>query len=145
MPSYRLAPVQIESDWDAYHRIREHVLFEARGRFGAYDRNHPDERIPGNHPLLLFLDRRPVGVIRVDVCPPVAYFRRVAIVTELQRLGHGTAMLNLAERFALDRGCSTICSNVDPGAVSFYSRLGFSVDPDRKTSPSIAMTKALPH
>jgi hypothetical protein len=27
-------------------------------------------------------------------------------------------MLNLAKRFALDRGCSRICSNVDPGAIS---------------------------
>ncbi len=143
MIEHRLAHVRTDAEWDSYHAIREHVLFEARGRFGVYDRNHPDEHLQGNYPFLLLLGTRPIGVIRIDVQPPIAYFRRVAIIPELQRLGHGSVLLRLAENFASHSGCSTILSNVDANAVPFYSRLGFATDPARDAAPSVAMLKSL--
>jgi hypothetical protein len=54
------ANVQLHSlrnaaDWAAYHDIRRRVLFEERGS-GAYDENHPDDRLAGNHPKVLICD-----------------------------------------------------------------------------------------
>lgn len=143
MATHRLVPVETEREWDAYHAIRQHVLFELRGRFGVYDRAHPDERLPANHPLLLFLDDCPIGVVRVDLDPPIAYFRRVAVIPELQRMGHGTVMLELAERFVRQAGCHAALSNVDEVAVPFYEHLGFTRDADRSVAPSVPMSKRL--
>jgi GNAT superfamily N-acetyltransferase len=67
-------------------------------------------------------------VIRIDVDPPVAIFRRVAIREDVQRQGLGTVMLKLAEGFACDNGCDLIKSFVNPEAVTFYGRCGFNRD-----------------
>jgi hypothetical protein len=50
-----------------YHDIRREVLFEARGQFGVYNENHPDDVAAGNHAKLLLHRGHPVGVIRIDV------------------------------------------------------------------------------
>jgi GNAT superfamily N-acetyltransferase len=102
------------------------VLFENRRQ--RYDEHHPDEHRDGNHPLVLFHQSDVIGVIRVDVSPPVAIFRRVAIRDDVQRRGHGTAMLQLAETFAREKNCRLVQSNVNLDAVGFYERLGFSRD-----------------
>src|SRR5262245_60808363 len=123
--NYELRRIATESDWDAYHAIRERVLWEARGRRpGEYDRNHPDDRAVGHYPLLLLLDRRPVGALRVDVEGMTAWVRRVAIREEVQRRGHGRKMLELAMEFARTRGCRLMRSAVDGTAVGFYRKLG---------------------
>jgi GNAT superfamily N-acetyltransferase len=75
--------------------------FDTRGE--PYDEQHPDEFRAGNHPLVLFHDGDAIGVIRIDVDAPVAIFRRVAIREDMQRQGHGTMMLKLAEGFACER------------------------------------------
>ena len=61
--------------WRRYHEIRRHVLFEARGRFGIYDEDHPDERVPGHYPKLLLFRNDPVGVLRIDIEVPDADLR----------------------------------------------------------------------
>jgi hypothetical protein len=63
------------------------VLFEARGHFGVYDENHPDETVPTNHPKLLLYGLEPVGTVRIDIDGAVAALRRVAIRANLQRQG----------------------------------------------------------
>jgi GNAT superfamily N-acetyltransferase len=123
---YVLRPPQDHGEWRSYHAIRRKVLFDTRGH--AYDEHHPDEFRPGNHPLVLFHRGEPVGVIRIDIDPPIAIFRRVAIREDVQRHGHGTVMLRLAERFACDIGCNVIQSFVNPEAVTFYERCGFNQD-----------------
>jgi hypothetical protein len=50
--TYELRVVKTEDDWTAYHRIRREELFEARGWYGVYDSNYPDERLPNHFPLL---------------------------------------------------------------------------------------------
>ena len=88
-----LRPVATSEDWEAYHSIREQVLWEARGRFGSYDRSHPDEHKVGNFACLLVgSDDQPIGVVRIDLEPPLAWFRRVAIRADRQRQGYGTRM-----------------------------------------------------
>jgi GNAT superfamily N-acetyltransferase len=101
------------------------VLWEARGRFGVYDDTHPDEYKDGHFPKLLFVEGNPIGVIRIDIAKPVAWFRRVAIRESLQRQGHGSELMRLAERFATRHGVTRIQSDVDQDAIPFYERFGF--------------------
>jgi GNAT superfamily N-acetyltransferase len=133
-----------DAEWASYHAIRRRVLFELRGNAAAYDANHPDEHRAGRHPFLLWSDGEPVGVIRVDVERPVATFRRVAIRDDVQRRGHGRRLLEAAERFARHQGCTRVESQVDPDAVGFYERCGFTrADVDRPSARSVPMTKSL--
>lgn len=127
---YDLRPVTTKADWSAFHSIRKRVLWDARGQTG-YDPEHPDDRADGKHPFLLWYEGQPIGVLRVDLVPPVAVLRRVAVVEGLQRRGHGRKMVALAEDFARREGCSLAASNVDREAVGFYRRLGYrSTRPD---------------
>jgi GNAT superfamily N-acetyltransferase len=123
---YELRTPRSDAEWDAYHRIRRTVLFERRGLVGVYDASHPDETRPGNYPWLLLYKHEPVGTVRVDVSGSEAIFRRVAVREDVQGRGHGRAMLVLAESFAKEHGASRIGANVDPDAVGFYERCGFS-------------------
>lgn len=136
-----LKVVSTVDEWNAYHAIREQVLWAARGRSG-YDRAHPDDAKEANVPMLLVIDSHPTGVVRVDIEPPLAWFRLVAIREDRQRRGYGQAMLNLATDFAASRGCSRIRSNVDPAAVGFYEELGFN-QLDAGCGESVPMVKVL--
>jgi GNAT superfamily N-acetyltransferase len=126
--AYRLRAPETEADWSAYHAIRRRVLFENRGLVGVYDAQHPDEFRENHYPLILEHGDKIMGVIRVDVDSGTAIFRRVAIREDQQRCGHGRIMLSLAEAFARSRKCDLIRSFVNPGAVGFYERCGFSHD-----------------
>ncbi len=141
-PNGELTRVASDEDWDAYHEIRERVLWEARGRVGEYDRDHPDEHADGNHPFLLVVDGRPVGVLRIDIRPPVAWLRRVAVREHLQRRGHGRLMLQLAMHFARENGCTEARSNVDPDAVAFYRKLGFTVVDGDDDAVNVPMSRS---
>ena len=131
---------ELDSEWRAYHDIRRAVLWEARGLFGVYDDNHPDEYKPNHFPKLLFDDGVPIGVIRVDVHGETAWFRRVAISEALQRNGHGRVLLGLAEEFARKTGAKHVESSVDEDAVPFYRRCGYS---SHEGQPEKAMYKVL--
>jgi N-acetylglutamate synthase-like GNAT family acetyltransferase len=107
-------------EWLAYHTIRRKVLFENRGELDVYIENHPDEFERDHRPMILVHNGLTVGVIRVDLAKPVAWFRRVAIRDDLQRCHHGRSLLRLAECFARGLGCNEIRSNVASDAVGFY-------------------------
>jgi GNAT superfamily N-acetyltransferase len=114
--------------WRAYHDIRRRVLFEARGQFGVYDENRPDETAPGHHPKLLLYRGDPIGVVRIDIDGTTAIFRRVAVRADVQRLGHGRVLLMLGQRFAQESGCVRLVSYVATDAVEFYQRFGFTIE-----------------
>jgi N-acetylglutamate synthase-like GNAT family acetyltransferase len=141
-----VSPVEAH-EWRAYHDIRRRVLFEARGLFGVYDENRPDERVVGNHPKLLRHHDDVVGVVRIDVAGTVAMIRRVAIRADVQRHGHGRVLLALVEEFARGQGCERLASRVATDAVGFYRKCGFSIEPERVTGSSkhkvVFMTKPL--
>jgi GNAT superfamily N-acetyltransferase len=147
MKDYELLAPTGEAAWRAYHDIRRAVLFEARGQFGVYQEDRPDERAPGNHPRLLLHRGESIGVVRIDVSGDTAICRRVAIRSDLQRLGHGRVLLMLVQQFARDKGCARLASHVARDAVGFYERCGFTVDETRTLAPSgrdsIFMTKPL--
>ena len=129
MSDYTLVSPADPGSWGRYHEIRRQVLFEARGRFGIYDENRPDERAAGHYPKLLLFRNDPVGVIRLDIAVPDAIFRRVAIRGDVQRHGHGRALLSLAERLAAGHGCRQFTTHAAPDAVGFYQKCGFVIEP----------------
>jgi GNAT superfamily N-acetyltransferase len=139
--SYELRAPQSTEEWDAYHSIRRHVLFELRGQGHIYDPHHPDETRANHFPLLLLHKAEPLGVVRIDVAPPEAIVRRVAIRADRQRQGHGSVLLTLAEAFAAQHSCTELVSSVAPDAVPFYLRLGFTAVPTQNSSESLLMTK----
>lgn len=124
--------------WQAYHMIRREVLWEARGR-NDYQANHPDETADGHHPMVLFVDDSPVGVVRIDLEEKIqeAIFRRVAITTSEQRKGFGRKLMESAEEFALLRGYQKLVANVAPDAILFYVKIGYilDLDPSATTDP----------
>lgn len=138
--AYELRSPESESQWQAYHDIRRTVLWEARGNFGVYDDNHPDEYKPSHFPKLLFHDGVPIGVIRIDVHGETAWFRRIAINEALQRNGHGRVLLGLAEEFARKTGAKRVESSVDEDAIPFYLRCGYC---SHEAQPKTAMYKLL--
>jgi GNAT superfamily N-acetyltransferase len=125
---HELRPPGSDEEWREFHEIRRRVLFENRGKNETYIENHPDDLNPDNHPLILLYRGAVIGVIRIDVAGTVAWFRRVAIRDELQRLGHGRILLQLAEAFAKTEGCDEIRSNAAVEAVGFYERGGYARD-----------------
>jgi len=117
-----------EEEWRALHAIRRKVLFENRGKPDTYIENHPDDFKATHHPLILLYKGDVVGVIRVEVCENVAWFRRVAIREDLQRLSHGRVLLRLAEAFAKSKGCTEVRSNAAVEAIGFYEHCGYARD-----------------
>ena len=128
MGDYTLITPAGADAWRAYHDIRRTVLFEARGQVGVYDPNHPDDKLPEHHAKALLFHGDPVGVVRIDIEGTTALLRRVAIREEVQRRGHGRALIVLAEQFAQEQGCRRLASHVAVDAVGFYEKCGFTVD-----------------
>jgi GNAT superfamily N-acetyltransferase len=140
---YQLRAPANEAEWQSYHEIRRAVLWDARGQGSDYDPNHPDERLPNRFAQILFFEGVPVGVLRIDIEPPRAIFRRVAVSVEHQRQGHGRVMLMLAEEFARQHGCVCVRSGVAPEAVGFYESCGFRRSTPATAIASVPMEKAL--
>ncbi len=140
---YALRAPANDDEWKAFHAIRRKVLFENRGKSETYNENHPDDSNPLNHPLILLYRDTVIGVIRIDVSAQVAWFRRVAIREDLQQLGHGRALLQLAEDFAKAQGCSEVRSNAAVEAVGFYERCGYVRDHSANApTNSVPVTKS---
>nr|WP_294522309.1 GNAT family N-acetyltransferase [uncultured Rhodopila sp.] len=114
---YRLDAPQCAQDWQAYHGIRRKVFHLPR----------PDEDTsPDVHPLLLWLEDRPIGAIQVDnLHNAAAALRLVAIDPAHQGGGHGREMLQRAEAFVRTLGCrkAVVYSTVE--AAGFYAHNGY--------------------
>jgi N-acetylglutamate synthase-like GNAT family acetyltransferase len=123
--AYALAKVATESDWRDYHSIRRSVLWEARGLSG-YDEHHGDEYLPESHPLLLKLHGGSIGTVRVDdFGNGEGAVRLVAIVTDLQRQGHGRVLSEMVEAYARRLGIKTMFVNAALEAVGYYEKMGW--------------------
>jgi len=132
MKNIQLISPTTDSEWKAYHRIRESVLWEARGMFGVYNSEHPDEYKENNYPKLLVYETRPVGVVRIDldISSRAAGFRRVAIEGDEQRKGFGKELMKQSEEFASSHGCYKLHANVSPDAIGFYKKIGYHLNSD---------------
>lgn len=140
---YQLRAPANEAEWQSYHEIRRAVLWGGSRQGSVYDPNRPDERLPNRFARILFFEDVPVGVLRIDIEPPKAIFRRVAVRVEHQRKGHGRVMLMLAEEFARKHGCVCVRSGVAPDAVGFYERCGFRRSAPARAVASVPMEKVL--
>lgn len=123
---YTLEPPATEADWQAFHDIREAVLWTARGKTG-YSRRHADDYdVPQNQPLLLKLDGQPIGVMRFDdLGDGTGCIRLVAIAAAEQGRGHGRVLAGLWDDLARGRGIHLLVVNAAIEAVGFYERLGW--------------------
>lgn len=123
---HTLAPPATDADWEAFHDIRDAVLFKGRHSTLVYDRNHPHDRDPANEPLLLKHDGRPVATVRLDdLGDGIGVVRLVAVVQDIQGSGHGRAMSQLWDERARAKGFRTLHVNSAPEAVGFYEKMGW--------------------
>lgn len=125
--AHSLLPVRGPEHWRAFHDIRRRELFEARGRPGIYNDNHPDDVADFAHPFVLELDGRIIGALRLDVLRAGRIaLRLVAIAADEQAQGHGRAMSGLLETAARSLGGTELVVNAAPEAVGFYEKTGWS-------------------
>ena len=148
--TYQLVKVTVSDHWQAYHGIRQKVLWENRGKMG-YDDKHQDEYLPHHHPLLLLLNNEPIGTTRLDnLRNGFAVVRLVAIADAFQKKGHGRQLSALVENYARDLGINTLYVNAAPEALGFYKKLGWEPhewDPEELTDIAedcVQMRKILP-
>ena len=125
---HKLIPVDTPEQWRTYDDMRRRILWESRGQFGVYQENHPDERKPGNHPMLLLSEGDAIGVVRIDIDRDAAEatMRRVAITEAEQRRGHGRALVQLVEEFAASKGCRRVIVGSAEDAQRFYEKCGYT-------------------
>ena len=126
---YNLQQLETEEDWVSYHDIRRTILFEGRGHFGIYDPNHPDDRKQDHYPFLFLYHNQPIGTVRVDVnrSGQSAFMRLVAIIEAEQRKGHGAAMVQFVEEFALKQACELMQVVPADDAMAFYRKCGYRI------------------
>lgn len=140
--TYRLTRPACQADWEAYHAIRRSVHFEDE----EAGLDHDEDLAPGNFPLLLWLNDRPVGAIRIDsLAGGGAAFRLVAIHPDCQGQGHGRMLLRQAEAFARVIGAQKAVIYSTLEAAGFYSTAGYSEDEweDQYFGGVVMMTKPL--
>lgn len=115
--AYRLDRPRCDQDWQAYHGIRRKVFHLPK----------PDDPIsPDCHPLLLFLEDKPIGAIQVDdLSNDAAALRLVAIDPAWQGGGHGRVMLQEAECYVRRMGCKKAVVYATPEAAGFYDQAGY--------------------
>lgn len=132
--SYELVRVSDPADWADFHAIRRVELFEARGRFGIYNDNHPHDYADFAHPFLLKRNGQALGTVRLDLFGGGrAAVRLVAITASEQKRGHGRVMEALVTEEARALGVHTLLVNAVETALGFYEKTGwepFEWDPN---------------
>src|SRR5215471_20289897 len=98
---YALQPARLPQEWSAYHAIRQDAIFSALLPGQAYDEHDPDEFQHRHLPHVLVRDGEIIGTLRIDLVGETqAGLRLIAIRRDLQRQGHGSVLLRLAEHAA---------------------------------------------
>src|SRR5271156_4007015 len=141
MSDYELSRPSNAAEWAAYHEIRRTEIFARYLPGQIYDAEDADEFEECHLPHLLRLAGEPIGTIRIDILDGArGAFRLIAIRSELQRVGHGLAMLRLAEERAAGFGCGEVSLNAIKPALGIYQKHGyapgdwFDVAPERDNS-----------
>lgn len=128
-----LSPIQSQQMFMIYHDMRYRMLFRLYGK--PYDKYHPDELNTNNHRRILLLDNEPIGTIRIDIEESEARFRLVTIREDLQKQGYGSRLVQMAEEFAFDNGCSEVIIISGSESVGFWLKCGYL--PEKRNSPRI--------
>lgn len=134
----KLVRVSSQPEWEAYHQIRRHVLFDLRGLSG-YDEHHPDDRKPAHFPLVFADGDEFVGAVRIDLTVNgIGIVRMVAIVAQRQRQGIGRAMMTAVETLARGYGLVGLEAYAAPDAVGFYRKIGWELVDAHRPNPLMA-------
>jgi|SRR6516162_7664627 len=141
LASYSLRPVQSPQQWSAYHAIRRDAIFATLLPGQAYDEHDPDEFEHRHLPHVLLRDREVIGTVRIDLIGDIqAGLRLIAIRRDLQRQGHGSVLLQLAEQAARAFGRTEIVINAHPASLTSISPTGIArangATPHRCRQPS---------
>jgi N-acetylglutamate synthase-like GNAT family acetyltransferase len=133
--NHKLKKVKTNKDWETYHRIRKKILFDNQGKTD-YNKNHPDEKKENNYPFLLVFNNYAVGVVRIDIIPKekIAHMRKVAIIEKEQGKGNGTILVNLVEKFAIEKNCKLIFVHSAPTSSNFYKKLRYKIVSNNKNN-----------
>jgi GNAT superfamily N-acetyltransferase len=123
---YTLRPVRSPREWTAYHAIRRDAIFAALLPGQTYDERDADEFAPHHFPHVLVYDGEIVGTVRIDLIgEKAAGLRLIGVRGDLQRQGHGRALLRLAEQTARALGKAEIVINAHPSSLAFYLANGY--------------------
>src|ERR1700730_16657048 len=123
---YALRPVRSPQEWSVYHAIRRDAIFSALLPGQAYDEHDPDEFQHRHLPHALVRDGEIIDTVRIDLVGEAqAGLRLIAIRRDLQRQGHGSVLLRLAEHAARVLAGTEIVINAPPASLSFYLANGY--------------------
>jgi GNAT superfamily N-acetyltransferase len=118
---YDLRPVRSPCEWGAYHAIRRDAIFAALLPGQPYDECDAAEFAPGHFPNVLVYDGEIIGTVRIDLIgEKEAGLRLIGVRGDLQRRGHGHALLRFAEQAARALGKTEIVINAHPSSFAFY-------------------------
>src|SRR5262245_33627008 len=125
---YHFRPVRSPREWSAYHAIRRDAIFAALLPDQPYDARDAAEFTPGHFPHLLIYDGEIVGAVRMRIDligEKEAGLRLIGVRGDLQRRGHGRALLRFAEQTARALGKTEIVINAHPSSLAFYVANGY--------------------
>src|SRR5258708_12748635 len=133
---YAMRPVRWPQEWSVYHAIRRDAIFSVLLPGQAYDDDAPDEFQHRHLPHALIRDGEIIGTVRIDLVGEAqAGLRLIAIRRDLQRQGHGSVLLRLAEHAARGLGRTEIVINAHPTSLSFYLANGYREGECRHPKP----------
>jgi GNAT superfamily N-acetyltransferase len=134
---YSLRRTHSPQEWTAYHAIRRNAIFAPLLPGQTYDEGDTDEFKPGNLPHVLFRDGEVIGTVRIDLIDDTqAGLRLIGIRTDLQRQGHGSVLLTLAEQAARAFGRTETVINAHPTSLTFYLANGYREGEWRDQGPA---------
>lgn len=151
---FELRRPETESEWAAYHSIRERGFYVPLGlveMFGPYDPGFPDQFRADYTPLVMIRNGIVVATMGFqDIGDGIGQIRAVAVEPACQRRGYGSVMLSMAEDWARRHGFQRIWIRAHETAVMFYARCaythGAACDIEAGESPfqdSVVMAKRL--
>lgn len=102
-------------------RLRQEVLYPAQKLYEM----ELDEDQEGIH-FGAFTDNKLVGIISLFQTDKSFQFRKLAVLTEYQKMGIGNALLQRVEEFAESESGTVIWCNARLSAIGFYMKAGYS-------------------
>jgi predicted GNAT family N-acyltransferase len=105
--------------------VRRRVFVEEQGV--ACDEEWDEHDAEGADTLhfVAFADGRAVGCARLRAYGEAAKLERVAVLAEQRGLGLGRALMEAAERAALEMGRTRLVLHAQTAVIPFYERLGW--------------------
>jgi len=101
-------------------RLRQEVLYTAQKLYEM----ELDEDQQGIH-FGAFTDNKLVGIISLFQTATSFQFRKLAVLSEYQKMGIGNALLQRVEEFAENEGGAMIWCNARVSAIGFYMKAGY--------------------